>query len=308
MKQLIFIFAGLLFCINLQAQNPMKTAGSRSLRYHSDGSDFVINNGKLRFNRALYGSNTAFRIEAGDLPEFALYLPGMGGNLRFGLIDLNGSKWLIDAKNIETRYRPGSMIYTISDPLLGSGNLQITVLALTEAEGMIVQISSDKIPENLNLFFAFGGVTGKRFSRDGDLGADPESSFYLNPEYCVDNEFVLSKNSFSVYYGSGRDKSEAERYENNYKPTKEELEATRLKDKKQLIGVFPPKSQLKISDAGKQSSPSGFYASEVAKCPVVTGKLDLKSGKVAYFLIANPETIQLPEYNRFPDLFNKAEL
>jgi hypothetical protein len=31
-------------------------------------------NGTNRFNRALYGSNTAFRVEAGDLPEFAMYL------------------------------------------------------------------------------------------------------------------------------------------------------------------------------------------------------------------------------------------
>ena len=57
----------------------------RSVRYHPDGEDFVIVNGKRRFNRALYGSNSAFRAEAGDLPEFALYLPGMGGNLKLGI-------------------------------------------------------------------------------------------------------------------------------------------------------------------------------------------------------------------------------
>ncbi|MES2890686.1 MAG: hypothetical protein V4725_01705, partial [Bacteroidota bacterium] len=52
----------------------------RSLRYHPEGEDFVITNGSRRFTRALYGSNSAFRAEAGDLPEFALYMPGMGGN------------------------------------------------------------------------------------------------------------------------------------------------------------------------------------------------------------------------------------
>src|SRR6186997_3518109 len=83
----------------------------RTLRYHPEGNDIVIENGDKRFNRALYGGNTAFRAEAGDLPEFALYMPGMGGNLKFGLIKGDSSKWIIDAKNIETRYRPGSMIY-----------------------------------------------------------------------------------------------------------------------------------------------------------------------------------------------------
>ena len=81
-------------------------------------------------------TNTAFRVEAGDLPEFAMYLPGMGGNLRFGLIDGDQSKWIIDAVTIEARYRPGSMIYTIHDPILGKGELLLTVLAGAETESM----------------------------------------------------------------------------------------------------------------------------------------------------------------------------
>jgi hypothetical protein len=55
----------------------------RTLRYRPEGEDFTIVNGTRRFNRALYGTNTAFRVETGDLPEFALYMPGMGGNLSF---------------------------------------------------------------------------------------------------------------------------------------------------------------------------------------------------------------------------------
>jgi len=307
---LILFFIGLLagsLTLPAQTTNQPWHGITRQLRYQPDGSDFVINNGKLRFNRALYGTNTAFRVEAGDLPEFALYLPGMGGNLRFGLIDTNGSKWLIDSKNITARYRPGSMIYSITDPILGNGNLQITALALGDAEGLVLQISAGEIPDNLRLFWAFGGVTGKKFSRDGDLGADPESSFYLKPEYCTDNEYIISGSSFSVYYGSGRDKSEAERYENNYKPTKEELEATRLKGKKQLIGLFPPESQLKVSDAGKQISPVDFYASEASGNPALTGKLLLKSASKSWYFIANPESVKLPAYNQLPEIFEKAE-
>jgi hypothetical protein len=51
----------------------------QELRYKPDGKDFVIVNGKRLFTRAIYGTNTAFRMEAGDRPEFALYMPGMGG-------------------------------------------------------------------------------------------------------------------------------------------------------------------------------------------------------------------------------------
>ena len=69
----------------------------RSIRYLPDGEDFVITNGNRRFNRAIYGTNSGYRIEAGDLPEFAQYLPYMGGNLKFGFISEDTSKWIIHA-------------------------------------------------------------------------------------------------------------------------------------------------------------------------------------------------------------------
>jgi len=62
-----------------------KDGTERPLRYRPDGRDFVIENGREFFNRPLYGSNTAFRVDAGDRPEFTLYLPGRGGNLRIGI-------------------------------------------------------------------------------------------------------------------------------------------------------------------------------------------------------------------------------
>src|SRR5438067_722569 len=47
----------------------------RTLRYKPEGEDFLIRNGNRLFTRALYGSHSAFRVEAGDRPEFALYMP-----------------------------------------------------------------------------------------------------------------------------------------------------------------------------------------------------------------------------------------
>src|SRR5687768_2204926 len=112
------------------ASTQPQTSKERSLHYRAEGTDFVTVNGKLRFNRALYGTNTGFRVEAGDLPEFALYMPGMGGNFKFGLIAGNNSKWLTTAKSVKATYRAGSMLYEVKDPLLGNGTMYITVLAL----------------------------------------------------------------------------------------------------------------------------------------------------------------------------------
>src|SRR6476659_7233836 len=73
----------------------------REIHYQPDGDDFLLVKGTRKFNRALYGGNSAFRVEAGDLPEFALYLPGMGGNLKFGLTKGEQSKWIINANQVE---------------------------------------------------------------------------------------------------------------------------------------------------------------------------------------------------------------
>jgi hypothetical protein len=175
----------------------------RTLRYFPSGEDFVIKNGNKRFTRALYGTHDASRVEAGDLPEFALYMPGMAGNLQFILKNGQELKKLIKSDSITAVYRPGSMIYTIKDKFLGSGSLQITVLALSDnSEGIIVKLQKNDIPSSAGIFVVFGGASNKKFSRNGDIGADPESSFYLKPESCSTNTYQISGRSFLLNYGS----------------------------------------------------------------------------------------------------------
>ncbi len=192
----------------------------RELRYRPDGQDFVIVNGDKKFNRALYGTHTGFRVETSDVPEFALYLPRMGGNLSFYIGNQKKTIALNNASYIESRYRPGSRIYSITDSLLQKGKIRITALAMSEAEGIILKIETFNIPRNTTFSWKFGGAADKRFSREGDLGADPVDCFYLKPEYCKGNSYTLNKNSFSLIFGAKQDRK--------------------------LIGTFPLKSLLTI--------------------------------------------------------------
>ena len=59
-------------------------------------------------------------------------------------------------------------------------------------------METTNIPANTSLIIVYGGATGKKFSRDGDIGADPESSFYLQPAYCKDNRYTIFKNTFQL--------------------------------------------------------------------------------------------------------------
>src|SRR4028119_888158 len=69
--------AAILMMSMAKAQAAPNFAGNidRPLHYRPDGDSFVVENGKEFFNRPLYGSNTAFRVDAGDKPEYSFYLP-----------------------------------------------------------------------------------------------------------------------------------------------------------------------------------------------------------------------------------------
>ena len=292
------------FVLHAQTNNTLWHNKERTIHYQPQGNDFVLYKGTRKFNRALYGGNTAFRVETGDLPEFALYMPGMGGNCKIGISVNNKSKWITEANSIKTVYRPGSMLYQIKDSLLGSGQINITVLALADAEGMVLKIETADIPSGASLVMVYGGATGKKFSRDGDIGADPESSFYLKPEYCKDNRFTIRENVFQLSYGLTKAQSEEERYEIQYGNKKTD---TGSKEKpKTLIGVFPGHAAMQIADAEKQNSPGDLLSSAAnLNMPVVTGTISLKQKETVYFVIEKPESPIT--YADIPALFTKAE-
>lgn len=202
--RLILSFFLLIF---LSSSLPAQPAGywhdkERELRYTPEGEDFVIVNGDKRFNRALYGTNTAFRVETGDVPEFGLFMPGMGGNIQLGILSGSKSVWLNDAERIKSRYRAGSRIYEIKDPVLGPGELIITALAMADAEGIILKIEPVNIPEDYKLVTIFGGASNKGFFRNGDLGVDDPEAFSLKTDDCAGNLFDIQHASFSLIYGA----------------------------------------------------------------------------------------------------------
>ena len=226
----------------------------RPLRYQPDGTDFVIENGAEFFNRPLYGGNTAFRVDAGDRPEFTLYLPGRGGNLRLGLRSAAGAKWLHEAAGVIARYRPGEMLYEIRDPLLGSsGVLRLAVLALDQTDGLIVRAEAHDVAAGVELVWAYGGVNGQRCRRDGDIGTEAVpigEYFQLQPGFCRDNRFELADRAFTLHSKAAT-----------------------------IVGLMPAGAELAVADAAQWPSCAGLFASagKSAALPVMTGRVALAS-------------------------------
>lgn len=233
----------------------------RPLRYRPEGTDFVIENGTEFFNRPLYGGHTAFRVDAGDKPEFTLYLPGRGGNLRMGLRAGVRSIWLHDARHIVTRYRPGAMHYEIRDPLLGDGVLRLTVIALHAREGLIARVETSGTPAGLDLVWAYGGVTGQRGQRDGDIGTEsvPISEYFqLRPEYCEGNSFSIDRGTFTLRAKAG-----------------------------DILGRVPDGAHQALADAGRWASVADLLtpAAGPSVLGVVVGHVTVDGGAPVFLLL-----------------------
>ncbi|UGU18203.1 DUF4450 domain-containing protein [Sinomicrobium kalidii] len=294
--RILFILLGLSFlsCVEKE-QNDVEDPEDqwwhdteREEHYLPDGEDFVLQSGRRRFNRALYGTNSGFRVEAGDLPEFAVYMPGMGGNFKLGIIRGEESKWIIDCDSIATRYRPGSMLYTIKDGLLGDGALRLQILALADEEGFILKINPEEIPGDTGVLWAYGGASGKKFSRNGDIGADPESVFYLHPEYCKGNVYDIHENTFTLNYGSAYNKKD---HQND----------------KAIFGVFPENSEIHLADAEQQDTPLSLKTSESTSLPVLTGTLRANNENDLYWVIKKGKDNNIRVKEDPAEKFRKAE-
>ncbi len=231
----------------------------RPLRYQPVGTDFVIENGKEFFNRPLYGGYTAFRVDGGDKPEFVLYLPGRGGNLRFGIKTKQGEKWLHEADKIVTRYRPGSLIYEVRDSLLGKDVLNLTVLAMYEREGLIIRTELKGSSSGIELLWAYGGVNGVRGRRDGDIGTEniPISEwFQFSPDFAKDNKFSIEANNFTLESKSAR-----------------------------IIGLMPKNAKLAIADGVKWNKLNELAtpSNQTSDTPIIFGQKYLEPNKRDYF-------------------------
>ncbi len=183
----------------------MESRTRRPLRYKPVDGEFVIRNGKEFFNRPLYGVSTAtqsgdFRVDAGDLPEFSMYLPGHGGNLKIGFVTAADAtpKWAANADEVLARYRPGRMIYEIRDLMLGKGMLRAEVLTTDEGAGFVVKVEGTGVPAGIRLAWAFAGVSGRKGQRNGDIGCErqPVSQFFqVRREECEGNHYVFESSA-----------------------------------------------------------------------------------------------------------------
>lgn len=282
------IFGGLLLvALSMVAQEKTPSASlpfwqgkERQLRYSPDGEYFVNVNGKQRFTRAIYGTNTGFRFETSDFPEVGLYMPRLGGSMYLAIETPDTVVWVKDLERIESRFRSGQRTYLLADKKhLGRGKITIDLLALSDADGLVMRCVSNNLRPNVKMLCIYGGANNQRFSREGDLGADPKDCFYIKAENCSGNIYRMNENSFTLYYGKG---------------------AVALK----IQGVFPIGTEFSLRDAEQIESVGQLITSQPKDAPVLLARYDLQGTQ--YVELLNPQTRAASDYSALSTRFKQA--
>lgn len=161
----------------------------RTMHYFPDGRDIVCLNGENRYTRALYGTNTRFRLETSDRPVFAAYDRAESSNLGFFAV-YDGKELNLDSTEwCESRYGRGRRSYVLKDSSWGDGRLEIVALASFFSESAIFQFKAEGFDKALALKVRRGPMTDTKMTRDGELGIDPREKFELSPD-CKEPEII----------------------------------------------------------------------------------------------------------------------
>lgn len=197
-------------------------------------------------------------------PDITLQMPEIAGTLRLGIAQGESSFWLSTAK-VKTTTKGDITTHKITDTRIGDGTIVVETKQLKDTRGATLKIVATGIGDDSRLIWAFGGASGEEAIADGEHNN-------LKPSRCADNVFSVEGRSIAVYYGTSR----------------------RLR----IVNVLTPPSEIRLSDAHKQSTPLAMYESgKRTDAPALCGATKIANSESLYFAIykQNPKA----DYNEF---------
>lgn len=195
-----------LMCVTMSAWSQTKKTGDfiesfsnnaptgmlpRAQQYFPEGDAFVCVNGNNRYTRALYGSNTDYRIETSDMPIFALYKQKVYRNVRFVIDGVN----LEAAQYCKASYEKGRRTYVVKDDRWGKNAvLSIECVMIPTEEGGFWKIEAQGFEnKDIQVKALMCNIANPMLRRNGDIGADKAGSFEPSP---TDDGLYVKEASF----------------------------------------------------------------------------------------------------------------
>lgn len=151
-----------------------KSRSPRAMQYEPKDGAFYSRNGKNRFTRALYGSNTDYRIETSDRPIFAIFKHKNYRNLRFYVGDVQ----LDETQQCKSYYKEGMRTYALSDDRWGKeARIHLDVVALPDSEGAVFHFRMEGFKDGITIKSKVCDIANPKLRRYGDIGADKPGCF-----------------------------------------------------------------------------------------------------------------------------------
>ena len=204
MKHTVLFLILLLHVLTVPAQQPSSlrchTAEKppRTMTYHPDNGDIVCVNGDNRYTRALYGTETLYRLETSDRPLFATYDKRNNRNITFH-VTYNGCRIPLDSTSwCESRYRGGIRTYRLRDHRWGGGELHLVAIASQHDEAALFRFTSTGFHSDVAISLVSRPTRKNGMHREGDLGMEPRESYDAKPGSSAQTADAVIKGSQGI--------------------------------------------------------------------------------------------------------------
>ncbi|HBE43680.1 MAG TPA: hypothetical protein DDW27_21285 [Bacteroidales bacterium] len=162
MKRKILYFQIISLIIFSVASCSKKAETGYSTKYNVIDNAIVGKNIGTYNNRPLYVNNSDAFILTGDQPVSRLAKEqNLYGTFMLGIIRDGKGKWIHQFDQIISEYRPGRMLWKVSDSLYPGLNIIMEVLPMANTTGMAINVRSEGTRDGDRLIWAFGGAQWK---------------------------------------------------------------------------------------------------------------------------------------------------
>ena len=246
-------------------EQPIDLPALRTPVYTVESDAFVRHNGDRYGNRPLYGSHIYAAAFGGDKPCALLGSEKTTlGNLMFAFIRQGQGKWLQNAADITSRYRPGRMEWIVKDASWGATAIHLEAVSTAQGAGLATYLRIEEALPGDTLVWASGGFKEGKQNVLWSMDMTSQPVEYMKrgfvPADCENNRAQADGNTWTLQAATGRGTAIA-------------------------TGRCSADTQIVVADADAWTDPSALLASRGAARPMVCGTISCARHPEVYWCL-----------------------
>jgi hypothetical protein len=251
-------------------ENPVDLSKLDIPIYTVEGDAFVRHNGDRYCNRPLYCNHTYAVAFGGDKPYTMVGdAKSFLGNLMFALVRQGQGKWLQNASDITSKYRPGRMEWLVKDTTWGTTTIHLEVVPAAEGAGLIARVRVENALPGDTLLWASGGFSNEKGSILWTMDMTSQNVKYILRGFdatdCENNKVLAQGGSWTLQAATGKSSASA-------------------------TGTCSTDTKSIVADAGAWKDPVALLASHGKDLPIACGTVALADNQDVYWGLRSSQT------------------